>query len=347
MNSLQTVAQIIIIIEFSLIGLIVVAAYVLKALFYFRAQHRLKVTYEIESYFKDLVFTRGQYDPSQVKRAWLKIELIMPIIKKLSLEFDNTTWKKILHDFCRLTLLTLGRAATKNRNWALRFYAAQVFGLGYDKHDDEAIVSLLKDPVPLVFYAALRPALLTRSVPCINAIITRLSGENWITKSLFLQVFEKAPTTIRFIVERHLMNAKEPQVRATCYNILLEFPHGKIRWDMSEDLHSTFLNLKLSAIKYLAHADKRHSTPMIVSLLDSPQWEVRTVCVRLLGELKAIQAIGSLTKCLTDQDWWVRLAAAQSLHALGPKGDAILQSQDSTTHPDAYRVARHVLNRIE
>lgn len=346
MDLLQTIAQAFIIIEFILIALIVVAAYLLKALFYFRGRLRLQYISQIEAYFKDLLAQNKSYKPEQFKQGWHQIELIVPILNKLTAEHNSTAWKRILHEFCHLTLLPLGRLSANHENWALRFYAAQAFGLYSERCDDDTIIYLLNDPIPLVFYASLHPALLSHSERCINAIISRLSRENWITKSLFLQAFENAPTTTRFIVERYLMQAVEPQVRATCYNILLEFPMGKIRWDMKNDLGSKFINLKLSSLKYLAHVDKKGSIPILINLLHDPLWEVRTVCVRLLGELKAIEAIPSLAQCLSDQDWWVRLAAAQSLHGFGQKGDAILQAQDNTIHPDAYRVAHHVLNRL-
>lgn len=348
MNTLtvQIIAQYIIIIEFALIFILVLSTYLLKGLFNIRSRQRQKYTEGMEDFFKTLIKNTAQYDPSKFKKAWYKIELIIPVLEKLSKEHSHTIWRNILQDFCNKTLLPLARKNIKSRNWALRYYVAQSFSLCYEKADESNIVNLLNDTVPLVFYAALRPALLSRSENCINAIITRLSGENWITKSLFLQVFETAPTTTRFIVERYLMRAVEPHIRATCYNILLEFPNGKLRWDMSKDLHSNFMNLKLAAIKYVAHVKKKKSIPILIDLLSDTQWEVRTVATRLLGELNAIQASTALAKCLRDPDWWVRLAAAQSLHSLGKQGDAILNSQDRTLYPDAYRVANHVLNRI-
>lgn len=351
MNKIEF-AEDVIIVEFTLIFLIVILSYSLIFIVRFQRKIRQKYIIEIKDYINVAYINRPLYDIDimsklKFKNSWKKIELIVPIFFELNKTHRNKPeWKKIRKKFCNDILFPIARKATSHKNWLSRFYAAQAFSFDTDVHDENTILKLLDDPVPLVFYASLEGAVKAPSKESIHKIINRLSKENWITKSLFIQVFQTASTTTRYMIENILLGSTEPLTRATCYTVLSQFTMSHIRWDMSEDLNSIFLNLKIAALKYIAHARSKEATPILVLHLKDKSWEVRTICLRLLGEIGARKAIGPIADCLNDPDWWVRLASATTLRGFGEEGIRILESQKDKIHPDAFNAAHNVLNKL-
>lgn len=346
MNRIQF-AQDIIIIEFTLIFLIVILSYSLIFILRLHRYHRLACSRKIIAYLNQALTNKTLPPVIEFKKSWKKIELITPILFSFNKKYDKMGhWFKIQKNFCDAILFPVARKATYRKNWLYRFYAAQTFGLHIDAHNETYILKLLDDPVPLVFYASLEAAIKIASKNCIIKIVERLSKENWITKSLFMQVFQQAPATARYHIENILMGSTEPMLRTTCYNILLQFKMNHLRWDMSEDLNSKFINLKISALKYSAHAHLKEASSILALHLKDKSWEVRTVCLRLLGEIGAKKEMTAVAACLNDPDWWVRLASATTLRSFGPEGVKILELQKEQINPDAFNAAYNVLNKL-
>lgn len=83
-------------------------------------------------------------------------------------------------------------------------------------------------------------------------------------------------------------------------------------------------------ISYLADV---RATPVLLTLLDDPQWFVRLHTVRSLAKRKFLSQAEALARRLTDSHWLVREAAAQTLLVFGRAGvdhlsDHMLQTQD-------------------
>jgi HEAT repeat protein len=79
-------------------------------------------------------------------------------------------------------------------------------------------------------------------------------------------------------------------------------------------------------------ADVR-ATPVLLTLLDDPQWFVRLHAVRSLAKRKYLSQAEALARRLTDSHWLVREAASQTLLVFGRAGvdhlsDHMLQTQD-------------------
>lgn len=83
-------------------------------------------------------------------------------------------------------------------------------------------------------------------------------------------------------------------------------------------------------ISYLADV---RATPVLLTLLEDPQWFVRLHTVRALAKRKFLSQAEQVAKRLTDAHWLVRQAAAQTLLVFGHAGvdtlaDHMLQTQD-------------------
>lgn len=349
MNKIEF-AQNVIIVEFTMILLIVFLSYSLIFIVRLQRKKRLRYIIEITNYINANYINKGFSDNAilpKFKSSWKKIALIVPVLFQFNKKHhQNAAWKKSQKFFCTTILFPIAKKAASEHNWLSRFYAAQAFSLEPYDADEDIILQLLDDSVPLVFYASLEAAVKNPTNRSIAKIVERLSKENWITKSLFIQVFQNAPTTTRYLVENILIGSTEPLMRSTCYTILLQFKMSHLRWDMSSDLNSKFINLKISALKYIAHTHAKEATPILVLHLKDKSWEVRTICLRLLGEIGAKKAIEPVAACLTDPDWWVRLASATTLRNFGQEGIKILESEKNKIHPDAFNAAYNVLNKL-
>lgn len=346
MNKIEF-AQEVIVVEFTLIFLILILSYSLIFLLRFQRKRRLECSRGIIFYLNQIIDLGGITPRLKFKKSWRKIELIVPILFTFNKRFNSMpSWKKDRKLFCETILFPIARKATQRENWIPRFYAAQAFSFHINISDEKYILKLLNDPVPLVFYASLEAALKNVSKNSINKIVERLSKENWMTKSLFIEIFQNAPATTRYLIENVLMGSTESMIRATCYNILLQFKINRLRWDMSEDLNSKFINLKIAALKYIAHTSSKEASSVLVIHLKDKSWEVRTICLRLLGEIGAKKAIEPIAACLNDPDWWVRLASATTLRGFGKEGVKILELQKDKIHADAFAAAHNVLNKL-
>lgn len=94
-------------------------------------------------------------------------------------------------------------------------------------------------------------------------------------------------------------------------------------------------NVRLNAIRSLASIGDHSVSAAIASLGEDPSWEVRSCVMQALGRLTASAQIPLLLQGLSDQEWWVRLNAAEALHSLGDPGISVLRDA-SDHHVDAY-----------
>lgn len=346
MDTMHFLVKYIIIIEVFLIIMLVIGTYVAKAYFIIHDNKNSRISVEIRDYLAVFESQGEGFVLKDFKKSWKKINLIVPAIHEIDKANKNMLWEHARKKFILNILLPLARKAAVKSDWIYRFYASESFSMMSQRTDEPIIAKLIQDTVPLVFYSSINAAIQNRFEKCLNEVITRMTTENWLTKAIFLQAFDNAPTTTRFMIERRLMSSADPLVRSTCYNILIRYPFGKVRWDYSSDLNGRNVNLKISTIKYIAHVEKKSALPLLIKYLKDPMWEVRTATLRCLSEIGSVEAIPEIIPCLEDPHWWVRFAAAQTLNNLGPVGRKALEAQGVILGPEVNRIAQHVMNRL-
>ena len=103
-------------------------------------------------------------------------------------------------------------------------------------------------------------------------------------------------------------------------------------------------NVRLNALRSLASIGEHSVVTAIAGLAEDPSWEVRSGVMHALGRLKAGDHIPLLLQGLSDPEWWVRINAAEALHALGEPGVSALRDA-SDHHADAYGrdISRQIL----
>lgn len=334
----------IIILEFSLVIAIALSACFLKVFYFFNAKRKKKILFNIEVYLKKIIL---QGDPLNVRHfphRWKKLEDLIQIIKQFDQTSSNTHWEKVRIDFIHSILLPLARKQCGNRHWISRFYSAEAFTFGVESQDEECIIQLINDEVPLVHLKATSAALLFASKATINAVINRMSRKRWITKSTFIQAFDNASENIKPFILKRLKSTKYITIKTTCYTLLMKFKPEKTTWNVMEDIESKDIDLKLAAIKFLAYSDKESAIPILISLLKDSAWEVRLVAIHRLGKLKAIHAIDEIANCLNDSQWWVKMSAAETLKEFGERGENALKKIDPHFEFVSFDISKHIAN---
>lgn len=229
-------------------------------------------------------------------------------------------------------------------DWAQRFFAAQSFGLVYEEKDEANLIKLVQDKNPLIRLNALSAAIARGSKSSIQLLIDEISYSSWLTQSMYLKAFSKAsPYTREYVIER-LKESTEPNVRSTCYNILLKYPEAEVDWDINQDIHSTNVKLKLAAIRYLCYVDRENGTPFLLQALNDESWQVRAVAIYIINNLRYRNAIPDIQHCLDDSNPWVRLYAGETLKNLQQEGFGIVRTRDIHEESAVFDVALQLLD---
>ncbi|MEN9449469.1 MAG: hypothetical protein RJA83_83 [Pseudomonadota bacterium] len=337
---LYLLAKWIIILEFILITIATVAVYTIKQAIARKKERDKQLSQRIKKY---LTSTTYRHD-NNLPRNWKRLRLLLPIVSQLDLDKNEHAWYKNRRHFVVSVMLPLARASTTNNYWASRLYASQTFAVLSENTDESYILKLASDEIPLVRFSALSAAILFGSEAIINLIITQMAKEPWRTQSVYLSKFDNVPLKTRHPIENFLKTSPDINIRITCYKVLLKYPPIKPSWDIETDIKSKTLSLKLSALKLLAHINHKSAIPILIDALNDTHWQVQTISMQCLGDLKAFEALPKITNYLNNSNQWVAVTAAETLYRLGDQGIAILKSQRITYDPACYNIVHHVLD---
>lgn len=334
----------IIIVEFSLVILVVLLTLILKSFDYIATRNNSIAKNQIETYLNQFIASEKKFQIHQFPRKWRKINLLLPIVAELNKLPIDSFWHELKVEFIQSIVLPLARKAAHHKNWLRRFFAAEAFGLMSSKDDEKTIIDLINDELPIVYLNAVVAAVNYGSPGTINAVISRMAKERRFLQNIYKQSFDNSSSQIQNIVKMRLQKDNDPYARAACYKILSKCPSiSGLPSTIEEDIQSTILDLKLSVIRFLVHAQQDKAIPVLIKQLSSDSWEVRVVALRGLSDLGGTQALSEITHCLQDKVWWVRLAAAQTLKQLGNEGIEILKTLDPKVDRFAFEAAQYVL----
>jgi len=103
--------------------------------------------------------------------------------------------------------------------------------------------------------------------------------------------------------------------------------------NLSGELVELFLNnlsydenpdVRARAAPVIAYMRDIRAVPVLLSLLEDPEWFVRLHTVRALAKPKFETQLPEIARRLADPRWMVREAAVRTLQAFGPEGNALL-----------------------
>lgn len=344
MELVHIIAKWVVIVEFSLIIIIFLTTFYLRATIYYKIKNEQKLTRSITRFLVKLIPLYKEFNEKNFFSSWRRLDILLPIIRTLDKEVDNDKWANIRIVYLQSIILPLAKTGAVSNDWELRCLAAESFALYSTESEESYIIKLVTDEVALIRYSALAAAILLGSEAAINLIIMQMIEETWMTQSIYLSKFDKASVSTRIYVENCLKNSSNLKIRAACYHILVKYPPHKAGWDLNPDIYSKSMNVKIAALKFISYTDRDAAIPKLLDMLEDTQWQVRTVAIHCLSNLKVDEAMTQISFSLKDTNKWVGLAAAEALYDFGEKGVQILESQNIVFNRAAYNVANHVLN---
>jgi hypothetical protein len=88
----------------------------------------------------------------------------------------------------------------------MRHYAALSFTHFSENGDEEHIIRLINDDIPLVRYSAATAGIIYGSEVAIDSIIIRMSKESWLTQTVYMQGFDKIPYSTHYYLVKIMKN---------------------------------------------------------------------------------------------------------------------------------------------
>jgi HEAT repeat protein len=347
MNTKYWIVIVIIIIQFTLITLMIIASLTSKAILTLRNSAKAKAKLKIEKYLLELIDQNKHFSNETFPHKWQRLSILLHVIKKLDAQVVDPAWQSIRANLLSTIILPLARQKTEVNSWTNQFYAAQAFELYAEESDQEMITTLINSQVPVVRLAALRAAILYGSEQAFSDLIHEMQDQSPLNQSIYIQAFANAPHNTRVYIENILNASSDIKTRLTCYRILLSYPPQQMNWLGNADIHSDIFTIKLAALRLLAYTQKEEAIPVLLEELNDKNWEVKVVVLNALSNLNVTENIPEIAKCLHDQNWWVSLTAATALKNMGEEGEQALGNISETTiDPKAFAVVRHVLHLL-
>ena len=235
----------------------------------------------------------------------------------------------------------------KSRSWEKRLRAAEYCGYLGDDSTLPLLMTTLRDEVLAVRFAAATALARLGCQDAVVPILLALNAPGEVSHRRVAEVLQilgaRASDPILGILNQSTDNENSLAIAARVAGVLrLHRAADPLRHLLG---HSS-QNIRLNAVRSLASLGDHSSTEAIVPLANDPAWEVRSIVMQALGRLGARQQIPLLIHGLADQEWWVRLNAAEALHALGDPGISALR-EATEHHADAYGrdMSRQVLQQ--
>jgi len=235
----------------------------------------------------------------------------------------------------------------RSRSWEKRLRSAEYLGYLGDDTSLPALMTALRDEVLAVRFAAATSLARLGCHDAVEPILQALDAPGEVSQRRVAEVIQilgaRASDPILVILQR-------PTANETSLGIAARVA-GSLRLHRAIDPLRHLLghespNVRLNAVRSLASIGDHSVSAAIAALGEDPSWEVRSSVMQALGRLAAGGQIPLLLQGLSDQEWWVRLNAAEALHALGDPGITALRDAIDH-HVDAYGrdMSRQVLQQ--
>lgn len=334
-------------IQCALIILVILLAYSLKIYSYYKQKNRQVRQKKINQILIDCVEQSQSFNLNEMKQFQRDPVLLMNSIYLLDASTTNPQWKILRKKLIEVVMVSNARIYATSSSWSHRYLACRFFEFYLPKKDEKLIISLMKDPIPVVSIAAAQLAIRVHSQHIIDAVIDIFSEGRRVQQAFYSQIMSNADPKLTVLIKNRISIEKNPYIKAFCYRTLMSFPltDGVIE-TMNTDLQSDNIELKIASLTYLIYATPERGAALCIDFLKDTHWEVRAKSAQFLGKLGDESAAEALEKCLSDQQWWVRNNAAEALALLGKKGITILKRQTPQGNLSAYDAANQVLSMI-
>ena len=300
-------------IQAAIVILTVIATYVLYFVYKAIGQNKKTKVIEIKKY---LLASVNNKDELIFKKKWSKLLYLVLAIHEVEREGINEfkNWKSYKIKFIKKYLLPRARKKAKSIRWFPRFLAANVFAMYAEPEDEKSIACLIQDRNHSVAIEAVRAIKHVPTEYLMNLLIDQMALYRRKSYDLFLLELEDLPVALSGALVNRLKAEKDPYKRDICYRILLLFTRTPLL-EARDDANSKTLELRLSALRFIAHSEGKNAVPFLQQILEiyNSCWRTKVVILQLLGKLNDVSSLKIIKKMTADAEPWVRFNARKIL----------------------------------
>jgi hypothetical protein len=210
------------------------------------------------------------------------------------------------------------------------------------------LLDLLHDAEPLVALNAAVTIFQSPTQDLIDMIIDIFSQSRRSQYELLNMMTSHAALEVVDFIQHRLTQEKDSYKRVFCYRLLRQLPKVEMVMPFVElDLNSHHIDLSLAAISYISYIELKDFKQLLIHGLNSPYWEVRARCAKVVGYTKDKKLIPYLEPLLRDDVWWVRFRAAESLSFMGKTGMDVLRAQNININKFAFEIAQQQIESYQ
>ncbi|MCW8452416.1 HEAT repeat domain-containing protein [Legionella quinlivanii] len=338
------IIKLLVLFQFALIFIFVLAMYFTRGYFHYRAGKTKKLADEIAQRLSACL-SEEQELPAKKLREYIKaIDVVLMVLKTMETHHRHeAAFQRFTIYLSHNLLQPAARNLYNSRNWLKRYYAAICLSYGFEKSDEDRLSQLVRDNTLLVSINAASTGIRYQNPIVINQLITSFAKGRHLQQSFFAQISEVSNYDVADIIITRLQIEMEPYTKLFCYRLLKQIPYTRLLDCAIDDLLFDLVDLRIGIIEYLTEVQDERKNQILYDLAFVPQWEVRAAVAKSLGRIHNPRSMDILSILLTDPQWWVRVNSATSLYAQGEAGIDILKAQSPENDKFAYETAQRIL----
>ena len=325
-------------VEFYFIVFTILLLLVLNQVIKYKNKRDEEIKRKISSALLKAVEEERSYTPDLLPTGRFKPEVLLLVIEDISSKFSGEHWENIKKILLDKYLFSCTRKWAQDKRWLKRHFVARCFALGAHKEDEDLIIKLLNDKVPLIRITAAISAIAIASVPLLLAFFDAMKKEPERGRYAYRDAVLKGQSHIFSWIREQLKIEEDIAMRYIYLDILgAKYDSFVLRY-IHKDLQHKEDKLRLKAVKILTNFPTKEALELFLPFLEDHYYLIRAEVIAVLPKIMGQEALPILTKTMQDKSWWVRLQAALGLKSLGNEGKSVLMKEESQ------EVAKYVLS---
>jgi len=333
-----------IIIEFSLVALLIAFSYILRILYFFIKKKREESKEAFREILHHAMISGAAFDFNAIRKRWHDLHVLLVWIKEMDEANLGDQWQEQRKSLIKQVILPLARKYSHSRLWPKRLQAAKAYTLDHEVEDEDNIIHLLRDPVPLIHYEAMLCVRKLGTTKMVDSFIDLMSHEPRRSRVIYHNTCAGiAEKTYDHILNR-LNKASDENVRASCYELLVLHHGPSFRSPrVYDDILSESPRLSIAAILFVRKEKDVNAIPAVKQAIKREEPDVVSEAIVALKDLGAIEDILGVSNLLSSHHWWVRFNAAFALKSIGEQGEAVLMEHKNSKDKHVREIVEYVL----
>jgi|GEM_PF-2155044 len=286
----------------------------------YRKKRYDRIRKEITSYFFQSLEKNANPNAFVLPRRLRNLRALLTVIEDIDETIKEANWLVLKEMIIKRYLFPKARYSAKSLRWMRRNLAARTFALFPTKEDEDSILYLVSDKVPLNRIFAARAAIALATPTLLRRLFDMMVLEP--VKNLFnlRDIVVNGSEIVYQWMQKELKRETDINMRFIYLDIFSAKKGYTIRQLIDLDLKSDVKYLREKAVQILIQFPTKEDLPLLKPFLKDPSEDIRAHVAKALGNLVGESAFEELKGALQDESFWVRMQAAISLRRLGKIG---------------------------